>query len=178
MHFGQGSTGTSGTGFQFLVILITEFFAVTLGQLIASVTPSIQIAALFTAPIQIILTNICGVTIPYPVLGKFWRSWLYQLDPFTRMLAAMLSTELTCVNVQFRNSWFILTQLSSSGLKITCKAEEFAVFNPPSGQTCAAWANDFVNAAGGYLDNPNDSAGCRYCQYKVSDVAKGPRVLD
>ena len=99
MHFGQGSTGTSGTGFQFLVILITEFYAVTLGQLIASVTPSIQIAALFTAPIQIILTNICGVTIPYPVLGKFWRSWLYQLDPFTRMLAAMLSTELTCVNV-------------------------------------------------------------------------------
>ncbi len=59
-----------------------------------------------------------------------------------------------------------------SGLKITCKAEEFAIFNPPSGQTCAAWASDFVNAAGGYLDNPNDSAGCRYCQYKVSDVDK------
>jgi hypothetical protein len=58
-----------------------------------------------------------------------------------------------------------------SGLKITCKPEEFAVFNPPSSQTCAAWANDFVNAAGGYLDNPNDTAGCRYCQYKVSEVA-------
>lgn len=150
MHFGQGSTGTSGTGFQFLVILITELYAVTLGQLIASITPTIQIAALFTSPIQIILSNMCGVTIPYPTLSKFWRPWLYQLDPFTRMLAAMLSTELT-------------------GLKITCKPDEFAVFNPPSSQTCAAWASDFVNAAGGYLDNPNDSAGCRYCQYKVGD---------
>jgi ABC-type multidrug transport system permease subunit len=94
MHFGQGSAGTNGTGFQLLVILITELYAVTLGQLIASITPSIQIAALFISPIQIILSNMCGVTIPYPTLNTFWRSWLYQLDPFTRMIGAILSTEL------------------------------------------------------------------------------------
>ena len=64
---------------------------------------------------------------------------------------------------------------SNSGLKITCKSEEFAVFDPPSGQTCAAWARDFVNAAGGYLDNPNDSAACRYCQYSVSGIDTWPR---
>ena len=106
MHFGQGSAGRNGLGFQFLIILFTEFYGVTLGQLIASISPDIQIAALFTSPIQIILTNICGVTIPYPVLGKFWRSWLYQLNPFTRMLATMLSTELTCVTAQHRISGF------------------------------------------------------------------------
>jgi ATP-binding cassette subfamily G (WHITE) protein 2 (SNQ2) len=97
MNFGQGSTGKSGTAFQFLVVLITELYAVALGQLIASITPTIQIAALFTAPIQIILSNMCGVTIPYPTITKFWRRWLYQIDPFTRMLAAILSTELTYV---------------------------------------------------------------------------------
>ncbi len=97
MHFGQGSAGLNGTGFQLLVILITELFAVTLGQLIASITPSIQIAALFTSPITIILSNMCGVTIPYPTLGKFWRAWLYPLDPFTRMVGAMLATELQYV---------------------------------------------------------------------------------
>lgn len=150
IHFGQGSAGTNGTGFQFLVILITELFAVTLGQLIASITPSIQISSLFTSPVSIVLSNMCGVTIPYPALSKFWRDWLYQLNPFTRMVGALLATEL-------------------HGLKITCKPEEFAVFNPPSGQTCAAWAQDFVNAAGGYLDNPNDSAACRYCRYSVGD---------
>jgi hypothetical protein len=64
-----------------------------------------------------------------------------------------------------------------SGLTITCKPEEFALFDPPSGQTCAAWARDFVNAAGGYLDNPNDSAACRYCQYRVSDFDTGCVVL-
>ncbi|KAI0273384.1 pleiotropic drug resistance ABC transporter [Gloeopeniophorella convolvens] len=150
MHFGQGSAGLNGTGFQLLVILITEMFAVTLGQLIASITPGIQIASLFTPPVMIILSSFCGVTVPYPAMGKFWRSWLYQLDPFTRMLASMLSTEL-------------------HGLSITCKPEEFATFNPPSGQTCVAWAGDFVNAVSGYLDNPNDTSSCRYCQYKVGD---------
>jgi len=150
IHFGQGSAGTNGTGFQLLVILITELFAVSLGQLIASITPSIQIAALFTPPVSIILSNMCGVTVPYPTLNKFLRDWLYPLDPFTRMVGSILATEL-------------------HGLTITCKPEEFAVFNPPSGQTCVAWAGDFVNAAGGYLDNPNDSAACRYCQYKVGD---------
>jgi len=150
MHLGQGSAGSNGNGFQLILILLTELFAVTLGQLVASISPSIQIAALFTSPIMIALNNMCGVTIPYPTIGKFFRDWLYQLDPYTRMLAAMLSTEFT-------------------GLKIKCKLDEFATFDPPSGQTCAAWANTFVNAAGGYLDNPNDSAGCRYCQYKVGD---------
>jgi ABC-type multidrug transport system ATPase subunit len=150
IHFGQGSAGLNGTGFQLVVILITELFAVSLGQLIASIAPSIQIASLFTSPVSIILSNICGVTVPYPTLGKFWRSWLYQIDPFTRMVGAMLATEL-------------------HGLEITCKPEEFARFNPPSGQTCLAWAGDFVKAAGGYLDNPNDSDACRYCQYRVGD---------
>jgi ATP-binding cassette subfamily G (WHITE) protein 2 (SNQ2) len=58
---------------------------------------------------------------------------------------------------------------SRSGLVIRCKSDEFAVFNPPSGQTCAAWAQSFVDTFGGYLDNPLETAACRYCQYAVGD---------
>lgn len=43
------------------------------------------------------------------------------------------------------------------------------MFSPPSGQTCAAWASAFVSVAGGYLDNPDDTADCRYCQFRVGD---------
>ena len=78
----------------------------------------------------------------------FWRSWLYQLDPYTRLLSTMLSTEL-------------------HGLNIRCAADEFTVFNPPSGQTCLEWAGDFVNYYGGYLNNPNATDACQYCQYAV-----------
>ncbi len=56
-----------------------------------------------------------------------------------------------------------------SGLVVTCKSDEFNVFNPPAGQTCANWASDFVTTFGGYLDNPQDTTGCRYCQYEVCD---------
>ena len=56
-----------------------------------------------------------------------------------------------------------------SGLKITCRPEEFTVFNPPLGETCETWANDFVQYFGGYLDNPTETALCRYCPVAVGD---------
>ncbi|KAG6826923.1 hypothetical protein H0H92_013902, partial [Tricholoma furcatifolium] len=55
------------------------------------------------------------------------------------------------------------------GLVIKCKSDEFAVFDPPSGQTCAQWAQPFANAFGGYINNLNATAACQYCQYKVGD---------
>lgn len=114
MGFGKGASGTNGNGLQLLVIIFVELFGgaflfsiffakhltkcsllpVTLGQLIGAISPNIQTAALFNPFIGLILTQFCGVTIPFPTMAKFWRSWLYQLVPYTRTLAAMLSTEL------------------------------------------------------------------------------------
>ncbi|KAF9014420.1 hypothetical protein BDZ89DRAFT_1142302 [Hymenopellis radicata] len=62
--FRQGGSGTNGTSFQLLVII---FF----------------VAVLFNPPITLILGVFCGVTIPYPTLIKFWRSWIYYLNPYT-----------------------------------------------------------------------------------------------
>ncbi|EMD42318.1 hypothetical protein CERSUDRAFT_79900 [Gelatoporia subvermispora B] len=150
MGFGSGSAGVGGTFFQLLVTLFMEFFGVSLGQLIGAISPSMQIAPLFNPFLMLVLSTFCGVTIPFPSMEKFWRSWLYQLDPYTRTLSSMLSTEL-------------------HGLVIQCRSSEFTIFNPPSGQTCNDWASDFVTAVGGYLDNPNDTSSCRYCQYSVGD---------
>jgi hypothetical protein len=43
MGYGQGSAGVNGTGFQLLIIIFMLMFGVTFGQLIASLTPSIQV---------------------------------------------------------------------------------------------------------------------------------------
>ncbi|OCH88753.1 hypothetical protein OBBRIDRAFT_820018 [Obba rivulosa] len=150
MGFGNGSAGVGGTFFQLLIVLFMEFFGVSLGQLIGAISPSMQIAPLFNPFLILVLSTFCGVTLPFPSMGKFWRSWLYQLDPYTRTLSSMLSTEL-------------------HGLVITCRSSEFTIFDPPSGQTCQEWAGDFVTAFGGYLDNAGDSSACRYCQYSVGD---------
>lgn len=147
---GKGAAGLNGTGFQLLVILFMMFFGVSFGQLIAAISPSVQVAVLYNPFLTLVLTTFCGVVIPYPSLIRFWRVWMYEINPFTRALAASISTEL-------------------HGLAITCNLDEFAIFNPPSGQTCGQWAEDFVNVFGGYLDNISDTAACRYCQYKVGD---------
>jgi hypothetical protein len=82
----------------------------------------------------------------------------------------MLSTELQCVNYAYA----LVVKRSQahlacfSGLQIRCEPGEFAIFDPPTGLSCAAWAGDFVDAFGGYLENPGDTQACRYCQYKVS----------
>ncbi|KNZ76344.1 Brefeldin A resistance protein [Termitomyces sp. J132] len=141
--FGQGTAGVNGTGFQLLIIIFMLLFGVTLGQLVAALSPSVQVAVLFNPFLSLVLSQFCGVTIPYPTLIKFWRSWIYQLDPFTRTLAAMVSTEL-------------------HGLVIRCKSDEFAIFDPPSGQTCAEWGQAFVDKFGGYIDNLNDTLRCRW----------------
>ncbi|KAF7347495.1 Pleiotropic drug resistance ABC transporter protein [Mycena venus] len=41
--FGQGSAGTNGTGFQLLITLIMMLFGVSLGQLVAAISPSVQV---------------------------------------------------------------------------------------------------------------------------------------
>ncbi|KAF8215759.1 pleiotropic drug resistance ABC transporter [Mycena galopus ATCC 62051] len=147
--FGQGSAGTNGTGFQLLITLIMMLFGVSFGQLIAAISPSVQVAALFNPFMALVLTTFCGVTIPH-VSNGYWWTWLYQLVPYTRSLAAMVSTEL-------------------HGLKIQCASDEFAIFNPPANSTCAQWAQDFVDVTGGYLANGNATANCQYCTYSVGD---------
>lgn len=150
MHFGQGSAGTPGTGFQLLIIIFMLLFGVSLGQLVAALSPSVQVAVLFNPFLSLVLSTFCGVTIPYPTMMRFWRAWLYPLVPYTRTLAAMVSTEL-------------------HGLVIRCNSDEWTIFTPPPGQTCSTWGQDFVHNFGGYIDNLNDTAACRYCQYAVGD---------
>lgn len=94
MGFGQGAAGTNGNGLIFLIVLFVELLGVGLGQFVGAISPNVQTAALFTPFIGLVLSQFCGVTIPYPTLAKFWRSWLYQLDPYTRVLSATIATEL------------------------------------------------------------------------------------
>ncbi|GAA93595.1 hypothetical protein E5Q_00239 [Mixia osmundae IAM 14324] len=146
---------SSRAGYAFAMILVTELYSVTLGQAVGALSPSIFVASLANAPLLVMFSLFCGVTIPKPQIPHFWRVWLYQLDPFTRLISGLLINEL-------------------QDLPIVCKANEFVTFNPPSGQTCQQWAGAFVAAGTGYLDNPNDTTGCNYCQYRVGQQFTDP----
>ena len=141
---------TTRAGYQFFIILITELFSVTLGQMVAAVTPSSFISSLINPFIVITFALFCGVTIPKPQIPRFWRAWLYQLDPFTRLVSGMVTTEL-------------------HDRKVVCTQQEYNMFPAPPGQPCGQYMSDFFSAGGpGYLAT-NATEACSYCAYKVGD---------
>ncbi|OBT73949.1 hypothetical protein VF21_07432 [Pseudogymnoascus sp. 05NY08] len=141
------SSEPARAGYQFLITLITELFSVTLGQMIAALTPSPYIAVLLNPFVIITFALFCGVTLPPPAMPAFWRAWLYELDPFTRLIGGMAATELT-------------------GREVICAAKELNRFVAPIGQTCGEYMANFFEAGGmGYLV---DDAGsnCEFCAFK------------
>ncbi|KAK5248348.1 ATP-binding cassette transporter snq2, partial [Cryomyces antarcticus] len=145
-------SASSRAGYQFLMILITEVFSVTLAQTLSALTPSTFIAMLLNPFIIIIYALFCGVTIPKPQIPKFWRAWLYQLDPFTRLIGGMVVTEL-------------------HGRQVQCAPNELNSFTAPPGQTCGTYMSAFFQGAmpgPGYITN-NSTSDCSYCAYSVGD---------
>ncbi|KIW13500.1 hypothetical protein PV08_08688 [Exophiala spinifera] len=153
------NTSSSRAGYQFFIVLVTELFSVTAGQMIAALTPSSFISSLINPFVVIIFALFCGVTIPKPQIPGFWRAWLYQLDPFTRLVSGMVTTEL-------------------HGLPVVCKPHELNSFPAPPGQDCGSYMKDFFDAGGaGYLVS-NVTDVCQYCAYKVGDQFYEPLQLN
>jgi len=143
-------SASSRAGYQFFMILITEFFSVTLGQMVAALTPSSFISMLLNPFLIIVFALFCGVTIPKSAIPGFWRAWLYQLDPFTRLIGGMVVTEL-------------------HDRPVRCTPAEFNIFTSPPGQNCGDYMSSFFqNGGAGYLAQ-NATDMCQYCAYKVGD---------
>ncbi|KAL2019399.1 hypothetical protein VTK56DRAFT_9690 [Thermocarpiscus australiensis] len=141
---------SSRAGYQFFMVLITEVFSVTLGQALSALTPSLFISSQFDPFIFVTFALFCGVTIPYPQMPAGYRTWLYQLNPFTRLIGGMVVTAL-------------------HELPVVCAPQELNAFRAPPGVTCGEYMRPFFDRGGpGYLVS-NDTADCQYCAYKVGD---------
>ncbi|KAH9460732.1 hypothetical protein Pst134EB_008890 [Puccinia striiformis f. sp. tritici] len=138
-----------------LVVVAVELFAVTGGQAVAAVSPSLFVAAKINPVLVLVFALFCGVTVPTPNIPKFWRNWMYNLNPLTRVISGLVANEM-------------------HGLKVTCAPEEYAVFQPPSGQTCIQWAGAFIQRSGGYLLDPTATSRYQYCESRVGDDSKSP----
>lgn len=152
------NTSSDRAGYFFAMILVVEVFAVTLGQAVSALNPSVYLAALANPFLIIIMSLFCGVTIPKPNLPHFWRVWMYQLNPFTRLVSGLVSNEL-------------------HDLVVVCKDSEFSVFQPPSGQSCGAYGDEFINFYGGYLNNPNATTDCQYCPCEYHHPLRSWRII-
>jgi len=87
--------------------------------------------------------------VPKPQIPKFWRDWLYELNPFTR-ISGMIVTEL-------------------HGREIRCAESEFVTFNPPPAQNCGSYMEKYFQNGGlGYLAQ-NATSTCQFCSYKTGE---------
>ncbi|KAI8318478.1 hypothetical protein GQ54DRAFT_300291 [Martensiomyces pterosporus] len=144
------NTTSDRAGYFYISYIVLGLYSLTVGQAIASIAPNDIIAALLNPIITVPSTMFAGVSIPYAAMPKFWRSWLYWLVPYHYYIEGVITNDL-------------------HGSAVRCKPYEFYTFEPPVGMTCNKYAGGFVKAAIGYIDNPDDTSDCRYCQFKIGD---------
>ncbi|KAI8917027.1 ABC-2 type transporter-domain-containing protein [Powellomyces hirtus] len=142
----------SGRAFYFWICwVVYNFFAISLGQMIAAVSPTIQFAAVLNPFFLSMQMLFCGVTVTYNAMPKFWSSWLYHIDPMHYFVEGVIGNEL-------------------GGQLITCDEDDSTSIIPPSGQTCGAYFAPFFAQGGpGQLASSAASDVCHYCIYKVGD---------
>jgi ATP-binding cassette subfamily G (WHITE) protein 2 (PDR) len=53
---------------------------------------------------------------------------------------------------------------------VQCASDEFILFEPPSGQSCAAYMQKYIDTTGGYLRDTNATTGCQLCPVSSTDT--------
>lgn len=53
---------------------------------------------------------------------------------------------------------------------VQCAANEFLSFQPPQGMTCGQYMEGYIQAAGGYLTDPNSTDSCSFCTISDTNV--------
>lgn len=75
---------------------------------------------------------------------------MYRSTPITYFVNAMVSTGI-------------------AGVRIHCSAKELVRFDPPLGQTCGNYLQDYMVRAGGTLLNPIAARQCQLCPVSTTD---------
>ncbi|EMD67087.1 hypothetical protein COCSADRAFT_83327 [Bipolaris sorokiniana ND90Pr] len=142
-------SASKDAGAVFFIMLIYEFIYTGIGQFVAAYAPNAIAASLVNPVVISALTSFCGVLLPYSQITPFWRYWMYYVNPFTYLMGGLLTFTM----------W---------DKEVICKTSEFAVFDPPNGQSCGAYLEPYLQGLGraANLVNPDAMETCRVCQYR------------
>ncbi|OAL06701.1 hypothetical protein IQ06DRAFT_354679 [Phaeosphaeriaceae sp. SRC1lsM3a] len=140
----------STAGYVFLMTMLFYLFVSSWGQWICAFAPSFTVISNVLPFFFVMFGLFNGVVRPYSEMPVFWRYWMYYVNPSTYWIGGVLSATL-------------------DGIPVSCQSTETAVFNVPSGQTCASYATDFLAQAPGYLLEPQATSNCQYCPYSLGN---------
>ena len=80
--FGQGTYGLNGAGFQLLIVLFMLLFGISLGQLIAALSPSVQVSVYVIWRLLILQWVSPGCRPLQPLYRMVFEHFLWHNNPF------------------------------------------------------------------------------------------------
>lgn len=145
-----GETAADKSGPTFFIMLLYEFVYTGIGQFVAAYAPNATFAALVNPLIIGTLVSFCGVLVPYAQIQAFWRYWIYWMNPFNYLMGGLLVFNVWDTDVQ-------------------CKENEFAIFDPPTNQTCIDYLGTYMETIGSRMNlvNPDATQACKVCEYRM-----------
>ena len=69
--------GTSAAGYVWLMLMAFEVYYVSIGQMLASMSPNAMFASLLIPAFFSFVVAFCGVLAPPQAMPHFWSSWMY-----------------------------------------------------------------------------------------------------
>ncbi|RAL01133.1 uncharacterized protein BO80DRAFT_381860 [Aspergillus ibericus CBS 121593] len=127
------------------LLFIIQFFISTISFALLTIPTSTLLPALLT----FMSLTFNGVMQPPHALPGFWM-FMYRVSPFTYFVNGITATQL-------------------HNRPVNCSDIELSIFNPPLGQSCGEYLNEFLKTAPGQLLNPTATSGCEYCPLTVAD---------
>lgn len=136
-------------GLMLLFIIQFFIFASTFADLVISAMPNAQMAGTIATFAFSLTLSFNGVMQPPSALPGFWI-FMYRVSPLTYLVAGMTGTGL-------------------NGRAVSCSSSELSIFNPPSGTTCGAYMQKYLQLAPGSLYNPDATSNCQYCSLQSAN---------
>ena len=137
-------------GLMLAFVIQFYIYASTFAHMIISAMPDAETAGNIATLLFSLTLTFNGILQTPRALPGFWI-FMYRVSPLTYMIGGWAGAGL-------------------HGRAVHCARNELAVFDPPSGQTCAAYlAQYFKSGAPGQLYNPSATAGCQYCPLTNGD---------
>lgn len=145
------SMDTYAAGFAYFCILLMQLWHASSAILLGAFVPSTDAAGVINPLFFVITQAVVGITIPLSSLNGFYSKFLYWANPVAYIIRALVVT-------------------AEHNVGVTCDESELAIFSPPDGKSCGAFAQDWVdNSSRGVLLNPEAGANCRFCKFKNGD---------
>ncbi|CAI4734849.1 CCQ_1a_G0046980.mRNA.1.CDS.1 [Saccharomyces cerevisiae] len=129
--------------------ILFQLYYIGLALMILYMSPNLQSANVIVGFILSFLLSFCGAVQPASLMPGFW-TFMWKLSPYTYFLQNLVG-------------------LLMHDKPVRCSKKELSLFNPPVGQTCGEFTKPFFEFGTGYIANPDATADCAYCQYKVGD---------